>query len=159
VDEPVGVLRDLGLWDSPHPWLDLFVGESALDTMLREVLGASVLRGVGPLRVLLYPLRRSRFARPMLRLPEEENLFLLDVLSTATRSGGAAMVAANRGLFERNRALGGTIYPISAVPLDAADWRRHLGPDWGRLAVAKRRFDPGGVLSPGTGVFGDGVSA
>jgi FAD/FMN-containing dehydrogenase len=58
-----------------------------------------------------------------------------------------------------HRALGGTIYPISAVPLDAADWRRQLGPDWGRLATAKRRFDPGRALSPGTGVFGDGVSA
>jgi FAD/FMN-containing dehydrogenase len=153
VDEPVGVLRALGLWDSPHPWLDLFVAESSLDTVLPEVLGTSVLRGVGPLRVLLYPLRRSRFARPMPRLPEEENLFLLDVLSTAAPAAAPAMVAANRGLFERNRALGGTIYPISAVPLDAADWRRQLGPYWPRLAAAKLRYDPDGVLAPGTDVF------
>jgi FAD/FMN-containing dehydrogenase len=153
VDEPVGVLRDLGLWDSPHPWLDLFVGDSVIDTMLSEVLCSSVSRGVGPLRILLYPLRRSRLSRPMLRLPEEDDVFLLDVLSTAAPSGGSAMVTANRSLFERNRELGGTVYPISAVPLDPADWRRQLGARWPWLAALKHRFDPAGVLRPGTGVF------
>jgi len=154
VDEPVGVLRDLGLWDSRHPWLDLFVPEPELDTMLSEVLGSPQLRGVGPLRVLLYPLRRSRFSRPMLRLPDGESLFLLDVLSTAPPSAGSAMVSANRRLYERNRDLGGTLYPISAVPLEPADWHHQLGPEWQRLAAAKRRFDPDGVLRPGTDVFG-----
>jgi FAD/FMN-containing dehydrogenase len=116
VDEPVGILRELGLWAAPHPWLDLFVGESFLDTMLTEVLGTPVLRGVGPLRILLYPLRRSRFTRRGLRLPEEEDIFLLDVLSNAVEADAQAMVEANRVLFERNRELGGTLYPISAVP-------------------------------------------
>ena len=115
VDEPVGVLRELGLWDAPHPWLDLFVGESAVDRLLAEVLGTPVLRGVGPLRILLYPLCRSRFTRPGLRLPEEEHCFLLDVLSNGTAAGAAEMVAANQRLFELNRELDGTLYPISAV--------------------------------------------
>jgi cytokinin dehydrogenase len=115
VDEPVAVLRELGLWAAPHPWLDLFVRESAIDIMLTEVLGTPILRGVGPLRILLYPLRRSRFTRPGLRLPAEENLFLLDVLSNAVEADAQAMVEANRRIFERNRDLGGTLYPISAV--------------------------------------------
>jgi len=115
VDDPVAVLRELGLWAAPHPWLDLFVGESAIDIMLTEVLGTPILRGVGPMRVLLYPLRRSRFTRPGLQLPAEENLFLLDLLSNATGTETLAMVEANRRLFERNGDLGGTLYPISAV--------------------------------------------
>jgi cytokinin dehydrogenase len=115
VDEPVAVLRKLGLWAAPHPWLDLFVGDSALDTMLAEVLGSPVLRGVGPLRILLYPLRHSPFSRPRLRLPAEERFFLLDVLSNAAAPDAAAVIEANRRLFEQNRDLGGTLYPISAV--------------------------------------------
>jgi cytokinin dehydrogenase len=115
VDEPVGILRELELWQAPHPWLDLFVRDSVLDTVLKEVLGTPVLWGVGPLRILLYPLRRSRFSRPGLRLPEEEDFFLLDVLSNAVEADVAAMVDANNRLFELNRDLGGTIYPISAV--------------------------------------------
>lgn len=127
VDEPVAVLRELGLWAAPHPWLDLFVRESAIDVMLTEVLGTRVLRGIGPLRILLYPLRRSRFTRPGLRLPAEENFFLLDVLSNATEPEAPAMVEANWRLFERNRHLGGTLYPISAVgsqPLPSDRGRR-----------------------------------
>ena len=115
VVEPVARLRELGLWAAPHPWLDLFVGESSLEVMLTEVLGTPILRGVGPLRILLYPLRRSRFTRPGLRLPAEENLFLLDVLSNAAEADADAMVEANRRLAARNRDLGGTLYPISAV--------------------------------------------
>ena len=34
------------------------------------------------------------------------------------------------------------------------DWHHQLGPEWQRLAAAKRRFDPDGVLRPGTDVFG-----
>lgn len=155
VDEPVGALEDQGLWRAPHPWLDLFVGDSALGRILPEVLGSSVSRGVGPMRVLLYPLRRSRFRQGLLRLPEEENLVLLDVLSTAppVTAEADAMVAANRRLFELNRDLGGTVYPISAVPLRPDDWQRQLGSRWDQLAAAKRRFDPDGVLAPGTGAF------
>jgi FAD/FMN-containing dehydrogenase len=115
VDEPVAVLRQLGLWAAPHPWLDLFVRGSAIDVMLTEVLATPILRGVGPLRILLYPLRRSLFTRPGLQLPAEDDLFLLDVLTNAAEGDAAAMVETNRRLFQRNRDLGGTLYPISAV--------------------------------------------
>ncbi|MDQ3944863.1 MAG: FAD-binding protein [Actinomycetota bacterium] len=153
VDEPVAVLQELGLWSSPHPWLDLFVPGSVIDTFLPEVLASPAVEGVGPLRVLLYPLRTSRFRRPLLRLPAEEIVFLTDVLCTAPPGGAATMVEANRFLFERNRSLGGTLYPISAVPLDRADWEGHFGPEWRRLVEAKRRYDPGGILTPGPGIF------
>ena len=65
------------------------------------------------------------------------------------------MVAANRALFERNRDLGGTVYPISAVPLDPADWHRQLGPQWATVMAAKDRFDPDRVLHPGIGLSED----
>lgn len=153
VDEPVAVLQELGLWTCPHPWLDLFVPGSFVDVVLPEVLASPVANGVGPLRVLLYPLQTSRFRRPLLRLPGEETVFLLDVLCTAPPGAAATMVEANRRLFERNRSLGGTLYPISAVALGRADWQQHYGAEWPRLVDAKRRYDAGGILTPGPGIF------
>jgi cytokinin dehydrogenase len=65
----------------------------------------------------------------------------------------AALVAANRGLFERNRAQGGTHYPIGALRLSRQDWERHYGPQWGALVSARRRYAPDGVFASGPDVF------
>jgi cytokinin dehydrogenase len=40
------------------------------------------------------------------------------------------MLDANRTLFERNRSLGGTHYPFSALRLSRQDWQRHYGLYW-----------------------------
>ena len=155
VEERVTALQALGLWARPHPWLDLFVPASGVDELLGEMLATPAIRGVGPLRILLYPVARSRFGLPLLRLPDGDLSFLVDVLCTAGPEPGAVgtMLCANRTLLERCRHLGGTFYPIGAIPLSPPDWRRHFGPEWERLVRAKRRFDPGGVLTPGPGIF------
>jgi FAD/FMN-containing dehydrogenase len=87
-------------------------------------------------------------------LPAGDKAFLVDVLSTASDTSAAkAMTASNRGLYERNRLRGGTLYPIGAVPLTPDDWKQHFGPRWEALSAAKARFDPHGVLTPGPGIF------
>jgi cytokinin dehydrogenase len=63
------------------------------------------------------------------------------------------LVTANRAAYERVRAAGGTLYPVSAFPMSAADWRAHFGAAFGRLRDAKREHDPGHVLTPGYEVF------
>jgi len=153
VEERVAALQALSLWDRPHPWLDLFVPSPVADRLLGDVLATPVVHGVGPLRILLYPLRRSRLRQPLLRTPDQERFFLLDVLCTAGPGMAHAMVSANRSLFERCRALGGTVYPIGAVPMTQADWRVHFGGEWARLEAAKRGFDPANILTPGPGIF------
>ena len=59
------------------------------------------------------------------------------------------LVAANRAIYGRARSAGGTLYPVSAFPISRDGWRRHFGPELTRLRDAKRRFDPGAVLTPG----------
>jgi cytokinin dehydrogenase len=65
----------------------------------------------------------------------------------------SAMLAANRALYDRAVAVGGTRYSIGAIPFSPADWRRHFGIVWPFLVAAKRRFDPDNVLTPGQGIF------
>src|SRR5262245_52282347 len=82
----------------------------------------------------------TSFTRPLFRTPSSDVLFLFDILRTAPEDAAAVqrLVDANRALFQRNRALGGTLYPISAVPLSRLGWRQHYGPHWDSLVSAKR---------------------
>jgi cytokinin dehydrogenase len=155
VGERIALQRSLGLWDHPHPWLDLLVPGSGIEQHLAELLSTAVEDDVGRLRVLVYPLRSSRFQRPLLRLPDEDVVFLCDVMRTAppTPEAVARMLARNRSLLEGNRARGGTLYPISAIALGHEEWREHFGAHWPALLRAKHRYDPDRLLTPGPGIF------
>jgi FAD/FMN-containing dehydrogenase len=158
VGERVAALRSLGLWDHPHPWLDLFVPGSGIEDHLDELLSTATDDEAGRLRILLYPLRSSRIRRPLLRVPDEEDVFLCDVMRTAapTAESVGRMLARNRSLFETNRARGGTLYPISAIGLGHDEWREHFGPEWPAFLRAKHRYDPDCLLTPGQGIFEQG---
>lgn len=148
-------VRAAGLWDRPHPWVDLFVPGSRVDELVTAAMAGLTPADVGPLPVMLYPLRTARLTRPLLRMPAEETAFLFDILRTAPPEPDviAAQIARNRALYEQNRAMGGTIYPIGAVPMTGADWQAHFGPAYAGLVAAKARFDPDRVLGPGPGLW------
>ena len=48
-----------GIWDSPHPWLNLFVSKSDILKFDRKVFKKMVKDGVGG-PMLIYPLLRSK---------------------------------------------------------------------------------------------------
>lgn len=155
VGERVELLESMGVWHLPHPWLDLFVPASAVGQLLDTLLAHPREDDVGPLRVLLNPLRPDRLGSPLLRVPPGDVVFLCDVLRTAPAEERAVqrMLDQNRDLFERNRQLGGRHYSISTIALRQPDWIRHFGDRWPWLAAMKHRFDPDHVLTPGPGIF------
>jgi cytokinin dehydrogenase len=57
------------------------------------------------------------------------------------------MPAGNRVLFERNRELGGTLFPFSALGVSGLEWQQHYGAVWPALVQAKRRYDPDRLLA------------
>jgi hypothetical protein len=63
------------------------------------------------------------------------------------------MVAQNRLLYDLIRKAGGVQYPVSAFPMSGDDWKDHYGSSWSRLDEAKRRYDPGNLLTPGYNLF------
>ena len=149
------VLKEKGVWHHPHPWLDMFVPASEVEHYVSAALADISPSDFGLLPVLLSALNASCFRSPLLRLPTEETIFAFDILRTVTPNPEAIAkaVAHNRQLFERNRALGGTHYPISTIELSHADWERHFGQVWEQFLHAKQRFDPDNVLTPGQGIF------
>ncbi|MFI2611192.1 FAD-binding protein [Kitasatospora sp. NPDC018619] len=147
-------LRAAGLWGLPKPWLSVFVpGASARAFMARaaQVLTAEDL-GAGLL--LFYPYLRSKVRAPLAVLPGQEVGWHFDLLAfPGPGSDTAAMLERNRALYDLAVELGGKRYLIGAVPgMTGADWRRHYGGLWGRVAAAKRRWDPAGILTPGQGI-------
>ncbi|MDN3356942.1 FAD-binding protein [Actinomadura sp. DC4] len=146
----------IGEWARPHPWLNLLLPDSVTDGLVEDVLAHMTPADLGVSGViLLYPVRRRHLRTPLLRVPDEELAFLFALLKASSPGAEdpAAMVAANRTLYERARAAGGTQYPVGAVPMTHADWRRHFGAQWPRLETARRRYDPAGILTPGQGIF------
>jgi cytokinin dehydrogenase len=152
----VGDVGAVGLLSAPHPWIDVFTPGTAVDAFLTGVLATLTPADLGrSFPVLLYPFKRSQLRRPMLRVPDEDEFFLFNILRAATpgATDPSRMLEDNRRLFEENRDLGGRNYPIGAVNLSAQDWERHFEPYWERLQAAKQRFDPDNVLTPGPGIF------
>jgi cytokinin dehydrogenase len=152
----VELLKQLGVWFFPHPWIDLFVPTRAAESFIGGTLETLDPADVGQGPILIYPYRRDRFTTPNLRIPHGETFFLFGLLRNAippTPERAAELVAANRRLFEQARRVGGYFYPVDSVPMSPADWRRHFGLRWPVLFAAKRVFDPDALLAPGQGVF------
>lgn len=150
-------LRANGHWSHPHPWLTTFLGDSAVE----DVVGAELARlgpaDLGPFgQVVLSAFLREPVTSPLARLPDDDLCFafnLVRIPESGSPAEAERLVAANRAIYERVRAAGGTLYPVSAFPMSHDDWRAHLGPAFAPLRDAARRYDPAGILTPGYDLF------
>ncbi|MBU3065443.1 FAD-binding protein [Nocardia sp. NEAU-G5] len=155
----VAGLKSSGEWYRPHPWWNMFLPasrteafvEAAIKDLTETEVGAS---GV----VLLYPFPRARLGLPLLRVPDEEMVFLFTLLRTASPGAESPqdMVEANRSLYLRAQAVGGYQYPVGSIPTTHEEWRTHYGLAWDAFEKARKRYDPNGILTPGQGVFPPG---
>ena len=150
-------LRAAGVWDVPHPWLNLFVPRSRILDFDAGVF-KGILRDAKPAGpVLMYPMNRDRWdGRMTTATPDggEDVFYAVGLLRSAVAAGdlerlereNAAVLA-----FCDREGVGCTQYLPHHASRDG--WRRHFGEKWGRLAALKRRYDPRGILSPGQGIF------
>jgi cytokinin dehydrogenase len=151
------LLRSEGRWSFPHPWLITFLGDPMAESVAAGELARLAPADLGPLgQVVISPILRESVRTPLLRLPPDPLGFTFNLVRfppTDDPAEARRLVAANRAVYERVRDAGGTLYPVSAFPMSAADWRDHFGAAFGRLRDAKREHDPGHVLPPGYEVF------
>lgn len=154
----VAAMRRSGAWQAPHPWIDLFVPASAASSIIEATLGELERPDVADGYVMTYPLVRRRCASAFPGLPDEDWLFLFDVLPSLRAPRLAPFVEKCHRLVERARRAGATVYPIGYPVgtewLLASDWQRQLGPAvHARLAQLKRETDPDGILGASLAVF------
>ncbi len=108
------LLRDAGLWDSPHPWCNLLLPSNAVVELLHQTereLGAELYSDFG--LVLAYPVRTDRITTPLLVLPEDDIAFLVAALRYAPADAPqtvSAMQTANDSLVANTLRAGGKLY-------------------------------------------------
>jgi len=149
-------LRQVGVWDLPHPWVNLFVPAANALTLIGETLATLTVDDVGQGPILIYPFNRELFRTPFFRVPDSRHFFVFSLLRNAvppTPERIGQLIAANRALFERATTLGGKRYPFDSVPMTKHDWQKHYQPLWGKFVSAKRHFDPDEIMTPGQGIF------
>jgi FAD/FMN-containing dehydrogenase len=152
----IAFLRQIGVWDLPHPWVNLFVPAANAQTFIGETLANLTVDDVGQGPILIYPFNREVFSARFFRVPDSRHFFVFALLRNAvppTPHRAAQLIADNRTLFERATALGGKRYPFDSVPMTRHDWQKHFQPLWGAFVSAKRHFDPDEILTPGQGIF------
>ncbi len=152
----VAFLRSIGVWDLPHPWVNLFVPAANAEILIGETLANLTVDDVGQGPILIYPFNRELFRTPFFRVPDSRHFFIFSLLRNAvppTPERVAQLVAANRAMFDRAVMLGGKRYPNDSVPMTRHDWQEHYQPLWGAFVSAKRHFDPDEILTPGQGIF------
>ncbi|GLY69260.1 FAD-binding protein [Amycolatopsis taiwanensis] len=153
LDDSVRELRQTGEWWHPHPWANLLIPDSATDGFLARLLGELSPADLGaPGLLLVYPLFTEALATPLFRAPEESVAFLVATLGYAPPHDPESvrrLIDTNRQWYEQARELGGTVYPVGAIPFGQDDFVDHYGPAWPALDAAKKRFDPRQILGSG----------
>ena len=151
------LLRSNGQWFHPHPWLTTFVGDSKIESLVSAELDRLTSKDLGAFgQIVLSAFQRPGVGSPLLQLPAGNLLYAFNLVRLPATGAAAEtdrLVKANRAIYERVRAAGGTLYPVSAFPMSRDDWRRHFGSVWMQFCDAKQNFDPEHILTPGYEIF------
>jgi cytokinin dehydrogenase len=149
-------LRSAGVWDVPHPWLNLFVPGSRIHDFAAGVFHGilGVTKPVG--LILMYPMNRDKWDDRMTTVtpPGEDVFYTVGLLRSAVNAGDLERLEReNEAVLEFcDRAdIGCKQYLPHHASQDG--WRRHFGAKWGRIAELKAKYDPRAILSPGQGIF------
>ncbi|XP_059435197.1 cytokinin dehydrogenase 6-like [Corylus avellana] len=151
-------LRSKGLWEVPHPWLNLFIPKSKIHNFADEVFG-NILTETSNGPILIYPVNKSKWDnRTSTVIPEEDIFYLVAFLTSAVPSstgtdGLEHILTQNKRILEycETAHLGMKQYLPQYSTQE--EWRAHFGPKWEVFVQRKSAYDPLAVLAPGQRIF------
>ncbi|KAM7276446.1 hypothetical protein ACFE04_018312 [Oxalis oulophora] len=149
--------REIGTWDNPHPWLNMFVSKKDIIEFDRVVFNKILKHGIGG-PILVYPLLRSKWDdQTSIMLPEGEIFYLVALLRfTLPYPKGPSvdkLIAQNKEIITYcNKEM--IDYKMYFPHYQSEeDWKRHFGCKWTRFVERKGAFDPMAILAPGQRIF------
>eukprot|EP00250_Pteridium_aquilinum_P007329 c17074_g1_i3 orf=316-1908(-) len=152
-------LRNLGLWDAPHPWMCLFVPRSHILAFDAVIFKQSKLvrKGVGG-PMLVYPMLRSKWDhRSCAVIPDDDIFYLVAFLrfNLPSPRGPAAetLVAENEEIVRLAKAANINLKYYMPHFSRQAEWQDHFGCKWNHFRLLKTKWDPQAILSPGQSIF------
>ncbi|VFQ78530.1 unnamed protein product [Cuscuta campestris] len=151
-------LREKGLWEVPHPWLNLMIPKTKIHAFAKEVFGNIVTdTSNGP--ILIYPIDKSKWRKGTSLVTPEENVFyLVAFLSSAIplstgKDGLQHIISQNRRILDfcRRDKIGMKQYLPHYSTTE--EWKAHFGSQWEAFVRRKSLYDPLAILAPGHRIF------
>ncbi|KAG4944418.1 hypothetical protein JHK82_048565 [Glycine max] len=146
-----------GIWDAPHPWLNMFVSKSNIAEFDREVFKKILKHGVGG-PILVYPLLRSKWdSRHSVVVPDSNIFYIIALLRFIPPPPKGPptelLVEQNHEIIQLcyNRGFDFKLYLPHYQSKE--NWMRHYGDKWSRFVERKANFDPLAILAPGQKIF------
>ncbi|KAG6489292.1 hypothetical protein ZIOFF_050561 [Zingiber officinale] len=147
-------LRAVGLWDVPHPWLNLFVPKSAMHVFESGVFKGILKTNNSPGPVLIYPVNKNKWDERMSAVtPNEEIFYSIGLLRSATSGEWQELERQNEEILGFCHELGIELKQYLPHYTEQSDWARHFGHKWDKFVELKKRYDPKAILSPGQQIF------
>lgn len=151
-------LRSKGLWEVPHPWLNLFIPKSRIADFDAGVF-KDILRNTSSGPILIYPMNRSKWDnRTSAVTPDDKIFYLVGLLRSALPSGSSdhsldLLMDQNKKILRFCREQGLGVKQYLPHYSTEADWKIHFGPKWEKFVQRKAKYDPNAILAPGQGIF------
>ncbi|KAE8678746.1 Cytokinin dehydrogenase 3 [Hibiscus syriacus] len=148
-------LESQGLWEVPHPWLNLFIPKSQILDFNDGVFRGIVLEQnitTGP--VLVYPMNRQKWDKRMSAvIPDEEIFYTVGFLHSSGLNDWGAFEYQNKEImrFCKKAGIMAKQYLPHYSTID--EWVHHFGSKRKIFQQRKLQFDPRMLLSPGQNIF------
>ncbi|XP_059637044.1 cytokinin dehydrogenase 3-like [Cornus florida] len=152
-------LQAKGLWDVPHPWLNLFVPKSRImefnEGVFINMISKQSNKTTGP--VLVYPMHRNKWDDRMSAvIPEEDIIYCIGLLYSSSDDSNDWEVLENQNKEILEFCDKGDIKAKQYLThyRTKEEWMNHFGSKkWDIFQKRKAQFDPKMILSPGQRIF------
>ncbi|KAB2049995.1 hypothetical protein ES319_A13G214700v1 [Gossypium barbadense] len=148
-------LKSQGLWDVPHPWLNLFIPKSQISDFNNGVFRGIVLeRNITTGPVLVYPMNRQKWDDRMSAvIPDEEIFYTVGFLHSSGFDTWKAFEDQNKDIMRFCNKTGIMLKQYLPHYSTKEEWVHHFGSKWKVFQHRKYQFDPRMLLSPGQRIF------
>ncbi|MCL7030146.1 hypothetical protein MKW94_002990 [Papaver nudicaule] len=147
-------LQKQGLWDVPHPWLNLFIPKSRISEFDSGVFQGILrkYRSSGP--VLVYPTHRNKWdERASAVVPDEEIFYSVGLLQSSGMNDWEYFEEQNKEIIRFCEKVGIKFKQYLPHYETKTEWENHFGAKWDLFQQRKTMFDPKRILSPGQRIF------
>ncbi|KAH7572128.1 hypothetical protein JRO89_XS04G0206300 [Xanthoceras sorbifolium] len=147
-------LRQKGLWDVPHPWLNLFIPKSGIKGFNNGVFRNILLKqNFTTSIVLVYPMYRNKWDDNMSAVIPNEEIFYTAGFLDASVNNWEAFDNKNKEILEFCDKAGIKVKQYLGHHDTKEEWINHFGSKWKTFQDRKNQFDPKMILSPGQRLF------
>ncbi|CAL0327886.1 unnamed protein product [Lupinus luteus] len=150
------ILRAKGLWNVPHPWLNMFIPSSRIYDFNEGVFKSIILKqNISTGIFILYPMNRNTWDNRMSAVIADEDVFYTTGILLSSRVDNVgAIQAQNQEILQFCKDNGIEIREYLTGNKTNEGWVQHFGSKWQLFEGRKSKFDPKKILSPGQGIFG-----